>query len=587
MNLKMILLSSMTVLFTVFAKAQAPIPEILYYRFDGNDTIVPNYASNPPSGTDTAYIVGGLIQDSAGQCGKALVGNGQSSASNFVNTGWVTGLFTSWTMSFWTSNVPSTTLTYYILGDVNAGGFRVFTGGLAGTGNWILRGALTDIYAYGGAAPGPTMTTFVYDLPNNEIRSYVNGVLSSTVFQSGGVSIAGTGPFMIGGYSTSSNLPNGALMDEFRLYDRALTQAEIQSLMIAGTASSFSVTECGAYTVPSNDTTYTVSGIYTDTLINSNGCDSILTIDVTILPLSYDTISEVICDSYTSPSGSYNWTTSGIYTDTLTNALGCDSIVTINLTVNHPTYDTIVESACISYLAPDSSVFSISGMYDVIIPNANGCDSLIHIDLTVSQPTTSTITETACNSYMAPDGAVYTSGGTHTAVIPNANGCDSTITINLTIEQMDTTVSYSGGTLTANQTGVTYQWIDCSTMNPIAGATSQSFTPSTNGAYTVNLNGTICDINSGCHTVSDLGIDEFGQLNLVLFPNPVSDELSIVNTSGEKLTVELYDNTGKLLQTVVSSETTFKIGMQEMAVGIYQLKAKSKFAERTFMIVRN
>lgn len=577
----------MTVLFTVFAKAQAPIPEILYYRFNGSGTIVLNEASSVTAATDTAFIVGGLTQGPSGQCGNALIGNGLSSTSNYVNTGWATNLDgTSWTISFWTNNVPSTTTTQYVLGDVNAGQLRVFTGGVAGAGNWLLRGGFTDVYANGGASTGPTLTTFVYDMPNNEIRSYVNGILSSTVVQ-GVVSINGPGPFKVGGYSSSACLPSGSFMDEFRLYNRALTQAEIQSLLISGTSSSFSITTCGSYTVPSNDETYTTSGIYMDTIPNVNGCDSIMTIDVTILPLSYNTISETVCDNYTSPSGIYNWAVSGTYTDTLTNAIGCDSIITINLTVNQSTFDTIAEFACGSYTAPDGSVYTISDTLDVIIPNAIGCDSLIHIDLTVVQPTTSNITESGCNSYTAPDGAVYTANGTYTATITNVSGCDSTITIALTLEQMDTTLSYSNGILSANQTGVSYQWIDCNTMNPITGETSQSFTPSSNGTYAVNLIGTICDLNSDCFSVSDLGVDEFNQLNLVLFPNPVSDELSVVNNSGEELTLELYDNTGKLLQTIVSSDTNSVIGMQDKAVGIYQLKARSKFAERTFKIVRN
>jgi len=479
------------------------------------------------------------------------------------------------------------------------------------------------------------MTTFVYDMPNNVIRSYVNGVLSSAVTQST-VSISGSGPFKVGGYSSSNSLPSGSFMDEFRLYNRALTVAEIQSLLISGTSSSFSVTACGSYTVPSNDTTYTASGIYMDTIPNANGCDSVMTIDVTILPLSYSTISPVVCDSYTSPGGN-NWTVSGTYTDTLTNAVGCDSIITINLTVNQSTsssitafacdsymapdgsthmisdtfdvvipnangcdsvitinltvnqstFDSIVEFACGSYTAPDGSVYTASDTIDVVIPNASGCDSLIHIDLTVSQPTTSNITVTACDSYTAPDGSVYSSSGTYTAIITNMAGCDSTITIDLTIEQIDTTLSYSGGVLTANQNGVSYQWIDCSTMNSIAGETGQSFTPSSNGTYAVNLSGVICDMNSQCYTVTDLGLDEFNQLNLVLFPNPVQDELNIVNNSGDELILELYDNTGKLLQTIVSSETNSVIEMQDKATGIYQLKARSKFAERTFKIVRN
>ena len=45
-------------------------------------------------------------------------------------------------------------------------------------------------------------------------------------------------------------------------------------------------------------------------------------------------ISEIVCDSYTSPSGNYTWTMSNTYTDTVANSNGCDSIITINLTIN-------------------------------------------------------------------------------------------------------------------------------------------------------------------------------------------------------------------------------------------------------------
>ncbi|WP_170265193.1 hypothetical protein, partial [Salibacter halophilus] len=67
------------------------------------------------------------------------------------------------------------------------------------------------------------------------------------------------------------------------------------------------------------------------------------------------------------------------------------------------------------------------------IPNAAGCDSIMTINVTINQPTTSTITTTACGSYAAPSGQILTTSGTYTDVIANAAGCDSTITINLTI----------------------------------------------------------------------------------------------------------------------------------------------------------
>lgn len=590
MNSKILGLLALFVLNAAILWSQtAPTPELLHYRFDGTGTNVPNLASAPPVGTATAIITGALTQGADGQCGGALIGTGTSSAGDFVNTQWATNLDgTSWTISFWTNNVPSTTSTQYILGDLNAGQIRVFTGGVAGPGNWILRGALTDTYAYGAAAPGPTMTTFVYDMPNNQIRSYVNGVLDQTVAQ-GSVSVNGSGPFKVGGYASSSNLPSGSLMDEFRLYNRALSQAEINSLLIAGSSSTFSVESCESYTTPSGDSTYTVSGTYMDTIPNINGCDSVMTINVTILEPSAATIAPVVCDEYDSPSGNYQWTVSGMYMDTIPNAIGCDSVITINLTVNHPTFSTIDTATCeADYTAPDGLVYSSSGTYMATIPNMNGCDSVLTINLTMNTPTSSSVTETACNEYIAPDGAAYTSSGTYMATIPNAAGCDSMITINLTIETIDTTVTYDNttGMLTASQTGVTYQWVHCTT-GPIINETGQSFTPSANGEYAVFITSSNCTETSACWNITNVGLEEFDALELSLFPNPVNEALTIVNAKGNALTLQLFDNAGKLLQTVVTSETELKIGMQDRAPGVYLLKIAGENAQKTFRVVRN
>lgn len=50
--------------------------------------------------------------------------------------------------------------------------------------------------------------------------------------------------------------------------------------------------------------------------------------------ITYASISPTSCAAYTSPSGNYTWDSSGVYTDVIPNAGGCDSIITITLTVN-------------------------------------------------------------------------------------------------------------------------------------------------------------------------------------------------------------------------------------------------------------
>jgi hypothetical protein len=66
---------------------------------------------------------------------------------------------------------------------------------------------------------------FVYDDVAGEVRAYLNGVLNNTVAQTG-VNIVGTAPFKVGAYSSSNGMAAGELMDEFKLYNRAIDLAE-------------------------------------------------------------------------------------------------------------------------------------------------------------------------------------------------------------------------------------------------------------------------------------------------------------------------------------------------------------------------
>lgn len=95
------------------------------------------------------------------------------------------------------------------------------------------------------------------------------------------------------------------------------------------------------------------------------------------------TISVTVCDSYTSPSSKYTWTTSGTYLDTISNYAGCDSVITINLTVNRVSdVSTTVSEATITasnsqatyqWLDCDNDYAEIPGETEqVFTPASNG-----------------------------------------------------------------------------------------------------------------------------------------------------------------------------------------------------------------------
>ncbi|MEJ5151915.1 LamG-like jellyroll fold domain-containing protein [Comamonas sp. MYb396] len=212
--------------------APAPTPDIIHYRFDEAGTSVTNRASNPPANTATAVLNGALSQGAHidGTNLSAARGSGNSSSSDYVNTAWTTSLNGSWSISYFSSEIaPSSTL-FYIMGDISAGSFRIFTNGVAGPNNWILRGPFTDVLLEGGAVQGTTLNTFVYDSAAQNISAYLNGVLVNTVAQPEPITVSGTGPFKVMGYSSNVGLNAGGKLGDVRIYSRALTSGEVTDI---------------------------------------------------------------------------------------------------------------------------------------------------------------------------------------------------------------------------------------------------------------------------------------------------------------------------------------------------------------------
>ena len=351
---------------------------------------------------------------------------------------------------------------------------------------------------------------------------------------------------------------------------------------------SISETACDSYTAP-DGAIYTTSGIKTAVIPNAAGCDSTITIDLTVNQSSENSISETACDSYTAPDGAI-YTTSGIKTAVIPNAAGCDSTITIDLTIFNSTSSSITETTCDSYTAPDGAIYTTSGIKTAVIPNASGCDSTITIDLTVNQSSENSIIETACDSYTAPDGQVYTTSGIITAIIPNAAGCDSTITIDLTINTVDVSVTQNETILTSNATDALYQWLDClNSYSIITGETSQSFNATQNGNYAVQVTQNNCIDTSDCYEVTTFDILEstFSN-NITVYPNPTDGILKI--DLGENLpdfVVSIIDVNGKLIrQTTYKNTKMFELNLNVQS-GIYFLMINSENKKATIRLIKN
>ena len=88
------------------------------------------------------------------------------------------------------------------------------------------------------------------------------------------------------------------------------------------------------------------------------------------------------CDSYTWIDGVTYTSSNNTAQYTLTNAAGCDSVVTLNLTINHSVYDTIVDTAINEYTW-NGEIYTQTGVYEYVAQTATGCDSIVVLILTI------------------------------------------------------------------------------------------------------------------------------------------------------------------------------------------------------------
>lgn len=150
-------------------------------------------------------------------------------------------------------------------------------------------------------------------------------------------------------------------------------------------------------------------------------------------------------------------------------------------------------------------------------------------------------------------------------------------TLSVSVETIDTLVIENDAMLTANASGVSYQWIDCSNNEAITGETSQSFQPTNDGSYAVIITKNGCSATSSCHdiTIGVTGILENNSLNpLVIFPNPSQGKFQIkINEQliSSNLNVVVSNLLGEVIFQATSKNATFQIDLSNHEKGVYIL----------------
>ncbi len=193
-----------------------------------------------------------------------------------------------------------------------------------------------------------------------------------------------------------------------------IAEATISVIVIDTTDLMLAICEGDSY--PFNNQTLDSAGTYLDTLVQINGCDSIISLTLTINPVDTVDIAKTICKDQIYTFNGQTIDMAGTYLDTMTQSSGCDSIIRLSLTVNSvDTIDNtdIAQTICQgdSYLFNGQSL-STSGIYFDTLTQINSCDSIITLTLTVNENPI-VVVEDAIKCTINPETIMATvSGGT-------------------------------------------------------------------------------------------------------------------------------------------------------------------------------
>jgi len=273
---------------------------------------------------------------------------------------------------------------------------------------------------------------------NTVVSAYVNGLAVNVTSASSNLAYDAQG-------ACNSNLVINGCAVEASVSTTAVTcfggsngSATI-TLSGTGTSSTGTYSIDGGASVSYSSNPFTISGLSAGShsvSITSGTCSAStgsFTVEGPASALS-SSFAATACDSYTLPWGGVA-TASGAYSHTYSSVNGCDSVVTANVTINSSASSSQSVSGCSSYALPWGTTVTASGSYSHTYSTVNSCDSVVTYNVTINLPTSSTTNLARCSNQLpfSWNGQSLSVAGTYTATLTNAAGCDSVATLNLTI----------------------------------------------------------------------------------------------------------------------------------------------------------
>ena len=168
---------------------------------------------------------------------------------------------------------------------------------------------------------------------------------------------------------------------------------------------------------------------------------------------------------------------------------------------------------------------------------------------------------------------VLTGPGNYYEAFPSSGTCDSIVELSLVTVPINLTISQVGPSLTAMQSGASYQWINCGTGNSvIPGATSQTYVATANGQYGVIVTLGGCSDTTVCANVTNVGINEINGMQISVGPNPFTDIVSLrLPESVISKNMMVYDVNGREIYNRIIETNHLSLDVSSWNAGVYYL----------------
>ena len=330
----------------------------------------------------------------------------------------------------------------------------------------------------------------------------------------------------------------------------------------------------------------TESAVYKQKLQSALGCDSTVVLNVTVYPKVYTDIEATICQGAYYEFNGEKYYTNTNKTVTLTSYLGCDSIVTLHLTVNEILQGETEEV----HLCPEQTYYftekypalSEAGEYIDTIQNAKGCDSIAKVQIYNEQEAYTFFRAAICQGEVYD---VYPFGGLRTAgeyATPHGEeglhtiyGCDSIVTLHLLVAQP-----------TEEQTFIMNDSIALENLPYVLNGQELLAAGTEEGVHTLTVNLGCGDVTLIVKVGNPQGINNTFVTSLALTPNPatVGEPVRILGNYNNAA-VEVISATGAVVYQAQNLNNPIIIpGMPAAGVYLIRLTEGDKVYQAKLMV---